>query len=199
MTDQNSGITRCTYDEANRMKTLTDPQNKITTYNYDPASNLSSVLYPNSTQADYTFDTLNRLLTLTNKKASGAVLSSYTYQYDEVSRRKKVTLADATTVDFGYDKTSQLTSEVRAGSNPYSLAYTYDKAGNRLSQARGSGITLLKKRKAPTPLSLPMTMRTGSPKLPTMALLLPPTPMTAKESVSEPLNPALPPTSSTSA
>ena len=38
------------------------------------------------------------------------------------------------TVTFGYDNRNRLTDEARVGTHPYSLSYTYDAVGNRLTK-----------------------------------------------------------------
>jgi YD repeat-containing protein len=42
--------------------------------------------------------------------------------------------------DYVYDDLYRLTGEVRTGSHPYAIAFTYDNVGNRLSQTR-DGVT----------------------------------------------------------
>ncbi len=42
--------------------------------------------------------------------------------------------ADGSRVDYGYDDLYRLTGETRTGSNAYSISYTYDNVGNRLTK-----------------------------------------------------------------
>lgn len=45
---------------------------------------------------------------------------------------------DGSTITYGYDWGSRLTSEVRTGTNPYSISYGLDLVGNRTSQTVGA-------------------------------------------------------------
>ena len=64
--------------------------------------------------------------------------SSFSYKLDPVGNRKRVTEIDGSIVTWAYDNTYQLLGERRWGSNSYAITYTYDPAGNRLTQ-RNSG------------------------------------------------------------
>jgi RHS repeat-associated protein len=67
-----------------------------------------------------------------------AVLSSYTYTYDNVGNRLSVTENDGSVVTYTYDDIYQLTSEIRTGTNPYSITYQYDAVGNRTQMVKNS-------------------------------------------------------------
>ena len=43
---------------------------------------------------------------------------------------------------YGYDRSYQLTHEERSGTNPYSVTYTYDGPGNRLTKVDGGATTV---------------------------------------------------------
>ncbi|MGP8173822.1 MAG: hypothetical protein ACLP7O_04660 [Terracidiphilus sp.] len=63
----NGASVSSTYDELNRLSSVTDGRlqgNQTTTYTYDPASNVSTVKYPNGLTSSFTYDTLNRLTEL---------------------------------------------------------------------------------------------------------------------------------------
>ena len=136
MTNQDGGITTYVYDALSRVTTLTDPQSKVTTYTYDAIGNLIQANYPNGTQALYTFDKLNRLIMLVNKNGS-TTFSSYGYTYNVSGMRTRVTFANGEYTGYTYDKLNRLLKENR--NNPskkslYSIVYTYDPLGNRLTE-----------------------------------------------------------------
>jgi YD repeat-containing protein len=54
-----------------------------------------------------------------------------------------MTEADGSKVVYGYDWGGRLTSEVRTGTSPYSISYTPDLVGNRVSEANGAATTAL--------------------------------------------------------
>jgi RHS repeat-associated protein len=63
----NKGTTSYTYDELNRLKTVTEPSGKVTIYTYTSAGNRNTetvVEGSNTTVKVYTYDSLNRLLSI---------------------------------------------------------------------------------------------------------------------------------------
>ena len=72
----------------------------------------------------------DQLTQLSNRTASGAVLSSFDYSYDNVGNRTGVVEADGAGT-WTYDNTYQLTRERRSGADSYDVTYTYDPVGNR--------------------------------------------------------------------
>ena len=127
----NGGITRYTYDDDNRLTDVNAPAG-LTAYQYDSLGRQTRADLPNGTYTLYTYDpNRNWLISLTNKDSNSTVLSSYTYTYDAVGNRLSVTEADSSAVAYDYDDTYQLTSETRTGTNPYTITYAYDDAGNR--------------------------------------------------------------------
>ena len=72
--------------------------------------------------------------------STNAVISRQTYTFDALGRKTTETLADGSVRSFSYDTAGQLTAEVRTGTNAYSVGYSYDAAGNRLTKTLG-GVT----------------------------------------------------------
>ena len=127
------------YDEANRLLSVTDALAvKTASYDYFDIGALKTVTNPNGITAHRTLDTLNRLDLLQYKKNSTIVLSSLDYTYDVKSNVTQLVRNDtgaggtSKTFSFGYDNISRLTSANYAGNE--TVSYTYDKAGNRLTQ-----------------------------------------------------------------
>lgn len=66
-------------------------------------------------------------------------------RYTNDGRRASETLADGAVLTFGYDNARQLTDEGRSGGSVrgYTIAYTYDNAGNVKTVASTAGTTTL--------------------------------------------------------
>jgi RHS repeat-associated protein len=127
--------TNYTYDEANRLETLTGPNGKVTEYTYDANGNRESLAYPNGTQTTYTYDELNRLSSLTTTGPSG-VIQSYGFTLGSAGNREKIEEAGGTVREYQYDELYRLTREkiTETASLLYEKSFEYDPVGNRLSQ-----------------------------------------------------------------
>ena len=131
--------TRYAYDKLNRMDSVI-VGSAVTEYFYDAVGNRDSLHNANNTSTKYRYDNLNRLLSVVNYNPTG-VMSSYSYELNKTGIRKAVTEHDGSKVEYGYDPLYRLTSETRTGAHPYSIAYTYDPVGNRLTQNKDGVIT----------------------------------------------------------
>lgn len=122
-----------TYDQDQRLKTLTDPVTGVQeTLGYDTVGDLNSVAYGTggATRA-LGYDGMHRVTSDTLKTPSGAVEASMTYGYDPASRLKSKTTtgtAGAAANTYGYDQAGRLTSWT---SGSTTTAYGYDDSGNR--------------------------------------------------------------------
>ncbi len=131
------------YDAANRLDLVTDPASRAYDHDYDPAGNRQALAYPNGVRTTYNYDDLNRLRNLaTTHPATGVTIQSYGFTLGPAGNRTRIAEGDGTVLEYGYDDLYRLTSEkVTIGALPqYEKAYTYDAAGNRLTQAtNGAG------------------------------------------------------------
>ncbi len=142
LTDQAGVTVDYEYDGANRLTKASRGPTWNATYGYDANSNLTSQTNPNGTTVTLSYNSADWLTSVVNKKSDGTVLSSFTYAYNTDGLRGSVTEADGSQVTYGYDPLHRLTSEVRAGTNPYTISYGYDPAGNRLNKVlNGVGTT----------------------------------------------------------
>lgn len=138
LTDSNGNVTTYAYDNNNQL-TQVNATAGSTTYQYDSLGNPTRADLPNGTYTQYSYHpTRNWLVSLVNKKSDGSVLSSYSYTYDNVGNRQSVTENGGSAVSYGYDDIYQLTSETRTGTNPYTITYQYDPAGNRTQMIKNS-------------------------------------------------------------
>ncbi|GEM_PF-2772228 len=129
-----------TYDGDNRLKDVKD-KTGTTIYSYDTNSgNFIKQTLPNGVTMEYIYDTTKRITDVINKKAGGALISSYHYTFDANNNRTQVveTTPEGTkTTNYTYDKLNRLT---RADYSDGTFeAYTYDAAGNRLTQQTQNG------------------------------------------------------------
>ena len=132
------------FDDLNRLETVSDPAIGTTRYTYDTVGNLKTVSYPNGTRAEYSYDLLNRLTLLENRGSDGSLISSYAYTLDASGNRTKVEEEPSgRVVDYVYDATNRLMSETitEQGKDDRILTYAYDKVGNRLTKTENGFTT----------------------------------------------------------
>jgi len=136
------------YNNNEQLSTVTSGAN-TTSYTYDPAGNPHITTLPNGYVETRSYDNAGRLTQVDNARNS-TVLSNYAYTLDPVGNPKKVvqTGAVSSTTTYGYDGNNrltdacyQLTCNENPGSNDPYIHYSYDQAGNRLSETRPSGTT----------------------------------------------------------
>jgi RHS repeat-associated protein len=115
---------------------VSDPAGHTTTFAYNALGERTQKNLPNGVVVEYLYDDLGRLTRLVQRK-DGLPLASYTYTLDAAGNRLSVSEADGSSIHWTYDDAYRLTSETRrdaGGAITYRAAFTYDPAGNRLSQ-----------------------------------------------------------------
>lgn len=143
-----NAVTNYTYDADERMKTVAGPPG-TTTYAYDAAGNLATATLPatNGYVETRSYDRAGRLTEVKTQKGT-SVLADVTTTLDGVGNPLSVvrTGATALTANYTYDSRDRLTevcfqaSPCTGGSSPF-IRWTYDPAGNRLTEARPTGTT----------------------------------------------------------
>ncbi|XXF76256.1 RHS repeat-associated core domain-containing protein [Myxococcaceae bacterium GXIMD 01537] len=120
-----------TYDLAGQTLSETSARNRTTLeYTYDPAGNRMSVSLNGTMLQAYAYDAASRLTALHRGTAT------FQFGYDAASRRISLRYPNGVAIDYSYDALSRLTSITaqRAGSVIARSTYTYDAAGNRVTQ-----------------------------------------------------------------
>jgi len=143
---QKGNITTKVYDKEGRLLTVT-ADGKTTTYAYNDNGSRQSVTYQNGAKESYTYYGNGLVKTLTNTKADGSVIDSitvngaavtYSYVYDSAhNMTSKMDIKGTTT--YTYDGLNRLETVTEPTGKV--TMYTYDKAGNRLTQAVTNGPT----------------------------------------------------------
>jgi YD repeat-containing protein len=112
--DRNGNTTQLTYDNSNRLTTVTDPASRHLYFNYGGSSSLVSTV---------TTDV-------------GLTVS---YSYDIQGRLSVVTKPDNTTVSFVYDAQNRITA-VKDSDGKILESHTYDAVGRGLTSSRANGV-----------------------------------------------------------
>ena len=117
------------YDNLNRLLTVSENGAIEATYTYDTNGNRASLTLGNGVTTTYSYNLANWVTNLSNKNSSGATLSSYAYTYYASGNQKSKTDNTGKVTSYVYDGLGRLTSESEIGG--VTLSYTYDSAGNR--------------------------------------------------------------------
>src|SRR3954469_23173227 len=141
-----------TYDALGRATDETNALGHFITTYVGTTPRPEHVTYPNgqtSTYAYYPNSGDHLLQTIHHKYPTGSTLSKFDYTYDSVGNiltwTQQADSAAPTVFQYGYDAADQLTSAVQATADLSGTlkryAYTYDPAGNRLSEQIDDAVT----------------------------------------------------------
>jgi len=113
--DRNGNTTQLTYDNSNRLVTVTDPAGRHLYFSYvSPSSSLVT-------------------------SVTSDVGITMAYSYDTQGRLIQATKPDTTTVSFTYDAQSRITA-VKDSDGKVLESHTYDTLGRGLSSSRANGV-----------------------------------------------------------
>ena len=146
ITDPNGVITQRTYDERNRIKTITNQTTGAQTqYFYDTRGNLSYIVLPVGNRIDFTYNLANKLTEIKDsldnkiqyqydvegnrtreetKDPQGTLKKYLDFTYDAYNNLKKIINPDTTYTEYTYDGRKNPTASKDPKNN--STSYTYD-------------------------------------------------------------------------
>jgi RHS repeat-associated protein len=146
ITDPNSVISQRTYDERNRIKTITNQTTGAQTqYFYDIRGNLSYIILPVGNRIDFTYNLANKLTEIKDsldnkiqyqydvegnrireetKDPQGTLKKYLDFTYDAYNNLKKIINPDTTYTEYTYDGRKNPTASKDPKNN--STTYTYD-------------------------------------------------------------------------
>jgi RHS repeat-associated protein len=126
------------YNSNNQTTSLSRNSINQAKFVYDEKGNVISVTRAVGTYSSYEYDGANRLVSVNNYNAAGALLDSYKYSYDGNGNQTSVVTSSGT-INYQYDALNQLTQETLLDGS--TILYTYDAVGNRLSKTVTKGTT----------------------------------------------------------
>jgi RHS repeat-associated protein len=112
-TNDASGTTTFSYDNANQIARVTYPNGRFLAYSYDSAGRRSRLQNQDGFASNYFYDKNGRLERLTDVNDALVVR----YEYDAVGRLEKEAKGNGTYSTYEYDNAGQLTHLVHYGSN----------------------------------------------------------------------------------
>ncbi|NJK65072.1 MAG: hypothetical protein HC921_22280, partial [Synechococcaceae cyanobacterium SM2_3_1] len=123
------------YDEWNRLDSVTDLDDQLTTYDYDGVNNLTLTQLPNQIGETRVYDEANQLVYLENMH-NGELISSYRYILNKAGLRLKAYEGNGREIEYQYDDLYRLTKEKtidpnKVMDNVQTIGFIYDPVGNR--------------------------------------------------------------------
>jgi RHS repeat-associated protein len=160
LTSVPTDLTAYTYDQLNRVTSVTNPGSRRTFYAYDDSGNITAVRAPNGVVTSYTYDAMDRVASRTNStytetytyNSLGQLYQKRdpkgqytTYAYDDKGRLLTVTYADASFLTYAYDKLNRITSITDSSGGDKNVAFTYFNENSNIigpkSVTTGTGAT----------------------------------------------------------
>ena len=129
-----TGTWTYSYDAANRLTSTTNPYSETTTTSFDVINRPTQVTAGNSSLTLYGYDSLGHTNDVWHKTSGGTTLGRYQTTWDAAGNVTQRADNDGSTTTFGYDNANQITSEARTGGSNYTITYSYDSNGNRLTK-----------------------------------------------------------------
>ncbi|MCP3964270.1 MAG: RHS repeat-associated core domain-containing protein [bacterium] len=131
-----NAVTSRTYDDFDRLESITDRWGNALAYAYDANGNRTRLTDPNGKITSYSYDALNRVASVL--VPSGGVTE---YEYFANSRPKKVIYPNGTTAENTWDAANRAATidNRHFGGAVSTFSYGYDLNGNRIEQVESHG------------------------------------------------------------
>lgn len=131
-TSFDGAVQKYEYDAFGRLAKMTDDAGKPYVVNtYDPQTgNLILQTFGNGTVVSNDYDLLDRMVSITHRKADGTVLESFAYAYNEDGQRISLTTKEGVE-RYAYDAAGQVVAVIYPDGTEEN--FTYDAVGNRLT------------------------------------------------------------------
>ncbi len=136
------GTTTYTYDVRNLPTTIAYPTGKAASFTYTDAGQLATITYPNGLVVTYTYDDYNRLVIPARfRNAAGTELYGNSEPPNHVTRLVMSLSGAVNTITYTYDKAGNRVSETRT--NNINTAYGYDNAQRFTNVLHRAGTNVL--------------------------------------------------------
>jgi YD repeat-containing protein len=132
-------VTTRSYDDFNRILTVTDPEGHILTYNYDAVGNRLTLTAP-ARVTRYVYDALNRVESVITPQG----VTEYLYDRSSHLTHTKYPTGAATVTAYDAAGRIETIQHTRQATPVSSYAYAYDANGNRLEERARRGGTELR-------------------------------------------------------
>ena len=133
-----NGTASYSYDNADRVSSITDVFGNVYQYEYDAAGRRTRMIDPDGAATSYSYDRANRLTQVTNPSGTTS------FSYDSAGRLLSRILPNGITSNYVYDNRDLVTSLSHVNALGVTLArfqYTYDAVGNRTQLIELNGDT----------------------------------------------------------
>lgn len=133
------GITQYTYDELDRLETVTDPFDNVVGYEYDEVGNRTRIIYPDGKSVIYAYDLGGRLTKVEWDDGVSPPQTIAEYEYDLIGNVTNVILGNGAEETRAYDGADRLIGIGHAkpsGGEIWSAAFTLDADGNHINHDR---------------------------------------------------------------
>jgi RHS repeat-associated protein len=138
--DGNANTTTLHYNASQELDAVTPPAPLVAqSFTYDAARRIASATDGNAMTAIPTYDGQDRVTRVDFKNAAGITRKWMTFAYDDSGNLTQRADSDGNTTTYTYDNLNRRDSETLPGAR--TNCYAYDKNGNLISVADGSGTT----------------------------------------------------------
>jgi YD repeat-containing protein len=134
------GTQTSTFDARSQLTLLQDIEGGRTTWSYDARQMNSRQQNPNGTSTNISYDGKGQCTTIRHLHPDGTRLDSALYTYDPAGNPLSLDREDGDPYSYQYDNANQLL--VQSSPNEGTKTWTYDPAGNRITELSNPGTSI---------------------------------------------------------